>query len=288
MAGPRPVGTSGSIHGADWDFPLGIPAELWCIALHTPSAPSAAFFLIFSSFLRFFSTFCFFYERPVRGWVGFVTNTRSRHWHGPPSHPLPPPNRLETRQENPNFLPYFLGQKELKLFELALEAPPAPDPAIWGISSGFWGVVQDLQYSVCTAIIAFSISPSGAAKMEVPGIWDIFPPYLWFKIKKKKSNLPIFYRIQPKTQPNLTYVHTAMSIHRDGTGAQGRCRCCPLCWETPNSSCWRLKSPFFPILSNFGCFSCCLPPTCSALPTQMELWEVVSMDPALLWPGKAP
>lgn len=45
---------------------------------------------------------------------------------------------------------------------------------------------------------------------------------------------------------------------------------------------------FFPILSHFGWFSCCLPPMGSALPTQMELWEVVSMIPALLWPGKAP
>lgn len=47
-----------------------------------------------------------------------------------------------------------------------------------------------------------------------------------------------------------------------------------------------------PLFSQFhlilAVFFCCLPPTCSALPTQMELWEVVSMDPALLWPGKAP
>lgn len=131
VATPHPAGTSGSIHGASWDFPLGIPAELCgaspCIP---PVLPQLLFFLSFPVFLQFFSHFLLFYERPVKGWVDFVTNTRSCHWHGPPNHPPPPPNRLETRQENPNFLPYCLGQKKSKLFELALEAPPAPDPAI--------------------------------------------------------------------------------------------------------------------------------------------------------------
>lgn len=164
------------------------------------------------------------------GWVGFVTNMRSCHWHGPPpNHPPPSPNRLKTGQENPNFLPYCLGQNELKLFELALEAPPAPDPAIWGTSSGFWGAVQDFQYSACTAIIAFSISPSGAEKLEVSGISDIFPPICGLKLKKKKQ---FAHFLQNSTQnPTESDLCTHSHVY-----TQGRCRCCPLSWETPNSS----------------------------------------------------
>lgn len=184
------------------------------------------------------------------------------------------------------------------------------------ISSGFWGTVQDFQHSVCTAIIAFSISPSGAAKLEVPGIWDIFPPICGLKLKIKKKKKQFAHFLQNSTQnptESELCTHSHVYTHRDGKGVPGRCRRRPAFLgntqhllggskrknpktapqdplshgRSPHSS-WHLKSPFFPILSHFGCFFCCHPPTCFALPTQMELWEVVYMDPALLWPGKAP
>lgn len=85
VARPRPAGTSGSIHRASWDFPLGILAELHGAPPYIlPSVPSAAFSFSFPGFfvIFFFPLFAF-HERPVKGWVGFVTNMRSHHWHGP-------------------------------------------------------------------------------------------------------------------------------------------------------------------------------------------------------------
>lgn len=252
----------------------------------------------------------------MRDWVGFVPNVRSCHWNGPPNHPPLPPNRLETRQENPNFLCYILGQKDLKLFELALEAPPAPDPAIWGIFQwvlGHWMRLPKFCLYSHHRILHQPLWGSNAGSTRNLGY---FSPICGLKIIKKKKQFAHFLQnsTQNPTESELC-THSHVYTHRDGRGVQGRCRHCPTflgntlgdskrkkpqnCpprspspWQSP----WLLPSlqlapqnPFFPYFISFWLvFFCCLPPTCSALPTQMELWEVVSMDPALLWPGKTP
>lgn len=63
VAGPRPAGTSGSIHGAGWDFPLGISAELCGAAPCIPPVlPQLLLKKSFPVFCNFFPLFAFIGE----------------------------------------------------------------------------------------------------------------------------------------------------------------------------------------------------------------------------------
>lgn len=70
MARPHPAGTSGNIHGAGWDFPLGIPAELPGASPRIPRVlPQLLFFLSFPVFCDFFPLLAFSGEaRDGLGW----------------------------------------------------------------------------------------------------------------------------------------------------------------------------------------------------------------------------
>lgn len=115
----------------------------------------------------------------------------------------------------------------MKLFEIALEAPLASDPVIWGTFHWVLGHCTDFQYSVCRAIIAFSISLSEAAKLEVPVIWDIFTPICGLKIIKQKQFAHFLQNSTQNSTESELCTHSHVYTHRDGNGVQGRCRHCP-------------------------------------------------------------